>query len=107
MKKATSFLATAVLFSSLALPALAQAPQPNDAALIAKINAAYGTQYKANGKVSAMMMADGDVVMKVKVPPAEYAAMIKDESNNHNTCMLMDLPANQTDTIVLVCSPNS
>ncbi len=59
-----------------------------------------------NGTVSAMMMKDGDVMMKIQVPHDEFMAMTSAASTlHHGTCTVKEIYPGATDTMILVCKP--
>jgi len=58
-----------------------------------------------NGKVNASMMPNGDVMMKIQLPPNEYYAIDRSMKNNHMNCRLEDFPGQQY-TKILECGPN-
>ncbi len=59
-----------------------------------------------NGTMSAMMMKDGDVMMKVQVPHDEFMAMTSAVSTTrHSTCVVKEIYPGATDTMILVCKP--
>lgn len=55
-----------------------------------------------NGTVSAMMMPDHSVMMKIKMPPEEFNAM-KQSLQGGQDCKLKEIWPGATDTMVLVC----
>lgn len=60
---------------------------------------------QANGKLNASMMANGDVTMKIQLPPKEYYAIDHSMKNNHMNCRLEDFPG-QSFTKILECGPD-
>lgn len=60
---------------------------------------------ETNGKVNASMMGNGDVMMKVQLPPKEYYAIDHSMKSNHMNCRLEDYPG-QSYTKILECGPN-
>jgi hypothetical protein len=60
---------------------------------------------KDNGKVNASMMANGDVMMKIQLPPKEYYVIDRSMKDNHMNCRLEDFPG-QSFTKILECGPN-
>ncbi len=58
-----------------------------------------------NGTMSAMMMKDGDVMMKIQVPHDEFMAMTAGGSGQHGTCTVKEIYPGATDTMILVCKP--
>lgn len=83
MKRA--FFAALILAGTTALPAMAM---------------------ETNGKMNASMMPNGDVMMKVQLPPDEYYAIDRSMKNNHMHCRLEDFPGQQY-TKILECGPNT
>ncbi len=94
----------AALFATTA-PAAAfadSASLANDPNFIAEVNAAYGTHF-VNGAVSAVMMKDGAVMMKVEMPAKEFDVINRDMKANHKTCTIEEIYPGETDTMILVC----
>jgi hypothetical protein len=60
---------------------------------------------EANGKVDASMMNNGDVKMKIQLPPKEYYAIDRSMKDNHMNCRLENFPG-QSYTKILECGPN-
>jgi hypothetical protein len=61
-----------------------------------------------NGSVSAVMMKDGDVMMKVKVPPKEFEAMMVNMKNGGSEmCKIEEIYPDAKNTMILVCRPGS
>jgi hypothetical protein len=57
-----------------------------------------------NGNVSAVMMQDGDVMMKVQIPEKEFQALGRDMKSDAGSCRIKDIYPGETDTMILVCS---
>lgn len=55
-----------------------------------------------NGTVSAVMMPDHSVMMKIKMPPTEFNAM-KQSLQGGQDCKLKEIWPGASDTMVLVC----
>jgi hypothetical protein len=70
--------------------------------------AAFADRWQApiNGNVSAVMMPDGDVMMKVQMPAAEFTAMDTAMKAGHKTCMIEHIYPDAWNTMILVCSRN-
>jgi hypothetical protein len=60
-----------------------------------------------NGNVSAVMMKDGDVMMKVKVPAKEFDAMMKNMKAGGEMCKIEEIYPDAKNTMILVCRPGS
>jgi hypothetical protein len=56
-----------------------------------------------NGSVSAVMMQDGAVMMKVQMPPKEFNAMQEHMKAGEDNCRLMEIYPGATDTVILTC----
>ncbi len=58
-----------------------------------------------NGTVSAVMMSNGDVMMQIKLPPAEFEAVGRQVKLSHNSCIIKDADSGAADSMILVCGP--
>ncbi len=58
-----------------------------------------------NGTVSAVLMADGDVMMKVQIPAKEFQIMDRDMKANNNACFIKEVYSEASNTMILVCGP--
>jgi hypothetical protein len=56
-----------------------------------------------NGTVSAVMMPDGDVMMKIQLPAKEFEFMDRDMRGNNNTCIIKEVYSASPNTMILVC----
>ena len=56
-----------------------------------------------NGTVSAVMMPDGEVMMKIQLPAKEFQAVTRDMKANDNSCIVKEVYAGSRDTLILVC----
>jgi hypothetical protein len=63
-------------------------------------------QAPVNGNVSAVMMNDGDVMMKVQVPAKEFTAIDTAMKVGHKTCMIEQIYPDAWNTMILVCARN-
>jgi hypothetical protein len=63
-------------------------------------------QAPVNGNVSAVMMSDGDVMMKVQVPAKEFTAIDTAMKAGRKTCMIEQVYPDAWNTMILVCSRN-
>jgi hypothetical protein len=70
--------------------------------------AAFADRWQApiNGNVSAVMMTDGDVMMKVQMPAPEFTAMETAMKAGHKTCMIEHIYPDAWNTMILVCNRN-
>lgn len=75
------------------------------AVFLAGVSATAALAMTANGKLNASMMGNGDVMMKIQLPPKEYYAIDRSMKNNHMMCRLEDFPG-QSFTKILECGPN-
>jgi hypothetical protein len=75
------------------------------ALLVAGVSLTPAFAMQTNGKVDASMMDNGDVRMKIQLPPKEYYAIDRSMKNNHMNCRLQDFPG-QSYTKILECGPN-
>ncbi len=57
-----------------------------------------------NGSVSAVMMQDGAVMMKLKLPEKEFGAISRDMKTDHETCSIEQIYPDAKNTMILVCS---
>jgi len=55
-----------------------------------------------NGTVSTITMPDGNVMMKVQMPPAQFAAMTK-MMEHGRACMIEHIYPDALNTMILVC----
>jgi hypothetical protein len=58
-----------------------------------------------NGSVSAIIMQDGDVMMKVRVPATVFGTISRDMKNNKEFCEVQGIYTGAKDTMILVCHP--
>jgi hypothetical protein len=63
-------------------------------------------QAPINGNVSAITMPDGDVMMKVQVPAAQFTAMDTAMRAGHKICMIEHIYPDAWNTMILVCPRN-
>jgi hypothetical protein len=56
-----------------------------------------------NGSVSAVMMPDGEVMMKIRLPAKEFQVMDRDMKANDNSCIIKEIYGGSPDTMILVC----
>jgi len=56
-----------------------------------------------NGSVSAVTMPDGAVMMKVKIPAAEFLIISRDMKKAPPVCKVQEIYPGATDTMILVC----
>jgi hypothetical protein len=56
-----------------------------------------------NGTVSAVMMPDGDVMMKIQLPAKEFQVVDRDMKANNDSCTIKEIYAGSPDTMILVC----
>jgi hypothetical protein len=58
-----------------------------------------------NGTVSTVMMPDGDVMMKIQMPAAEFNAMTT-AMHNGQSCKIEHIYPDALNTMILVCRAN-
>jgi hypothetical protein len=63
-------------------------------------------QAPINGNVSAVMMTDGAVMMKVQMPAKEFTAISTGMRAGHKTCTIQNLYPDAWNTMILVCNRN-
>jgi hypothetical protein len=75
------------------------------AASMAAAPAAFAERWVApvNGTVSAVMMQDGDVMMKIKLPATAFKAMTADMASGGKTCTIQNIYPDALNTMILVC----
>ena len=75
------------------------------AASMAAAPAAFAERWVApvNGTVSAVMMQDGDVMMKIKLPATEFKAMTANMAAGGMTCTIQNIYPDALNTMILVC----
>jgi hypothetical protein len=56
-----------------------------------------------NGKASSVLMSDGDVMMQITLPAAEFQAIGRDMKLSHNTCVIKETDTGTADSMILVC----
>jgi hypothetical protein len=57
-----------------------------------------------NGTLSTIMAPDGDVMMKVQLPPKEFAAISGMMAAKHDTCTVFHMTdGGVPDSLILVC----
>ena len=56
-----------------------------------------------NGKVSAMMTSNGDVMMEITLPAAEFQGIGRDMKISHDTCIIKDTDTGTPNSMILVC----
>jgi hypothetical protein len=57
-----------------------------------------------NGTVSAVMMSDGDVMMKVQIPAKEFAAVSAAMKDGHKDCTVEEIYPGARNSMIVVCS---
>jgi hypothetical protein len=63
-------------------------------------------QAPINGNVSAVMMTDGAVMMKVQMPAPEFTAMSTGMKAGRKTCTIQNIYPDAWNTMILVCTRN-
>jgi hypothetical protein len=58
-----------------------------------------------NGTVSAIIMQDGDVMMKVQVPPMVFGAISRDMKTNTEYCHVQQINPGAKNSMILICHP--
>jgi hypothetical protein len=56
-----------------------------------------------NGTVSAVMMPDGDVMMKIQLPAKEFQVVNRDMKANDNSCIIKEIYSGSPNSMILVC----
>jgi nitrate reductase alpha subunit len=56
-----------------------------------------------NGTVSAVMMTDGEVMMKIHLPDKEFQVVNRNMRANNNSCIIKEIYSDSPDTMILIC----